>query len=561
MSRHQSREQLLRHLDGELSRFAAWQTAAHLKSCWACQVEFEHLKEEISAIVDAQSAVEPTIPPPPGPWSRLEPRLERARLDAVPAWKKAGRFSGRAFRQLAYSGTFLVIAGVGLSLWVGTRPVSAKEILTRVTAADRERLAITERQVIRQRVRVEKISGDASPKSARLDSWKSATSTYWDSKDETSAELLERYKSYGLESALPLSGAAIGAWVTAAGDEPSATGDRGLIDLEVRSDAKGRARGLERVSLHIMAEDWHLQQMTLTFTDTTYQITEEESSIIAREDVPRDVMARLTPYAEASSARVAPSSPVNPQVSSASLDDVEMEVRYGLHQIGADLGEAIEIVPEPPDRLRVEAQQVSPEIREKLVALLQGRNDVQLEFPAVAGSPPAAGARRILSQTSSLRTRPDPRIVTFFGSAEAQENYARSVLETTTCLLTRLYALRELAERWTADREQGLSADSKTKLDMIVQDHVSEILNATSELEKQVAPLMEHFGVPAARPIPSDTGASWREASNSGLDAVRRADRVLRALLTSSDSPLAIEEAIPQLQQSLDDVQRAAKQL
>src|SRR5512140_3604694 len=126
MNKHLSHEQLQRHLDGELSRFAAWQAAAHLKTCWACQVELDHLKEQIAAIVDAQSVVfAPSLPPPPGPWARLEPRLERASANRAPLWSKAAPLAGRSSfsARLAYCAAALAVVAVGFSLWFSAPPV------------------------------------------------------------------------------------------------------------------------------------------------------------------------------------------------------------------------------------------------------------------------------------------------------------------------------------------------------------------------------------------------------------------------------------------------------
>jgi hypothetical protein len=282
MTKHLSQEQLLRHVDGELSRVAAWQTAAHLKTCWACQVELGKLEEQIATIVNAESLVfGPSLPAPPGPWGRLEPRLQQANLDRVPFWKRFIPFAGRSVHtRLAYSGVALALVVVGLSLWVGVPQASAKEVLARVIAADARRFAIAPRQVVRQRVRVAQTSG-ASLTMAHMQSWKSPTATYWDSKDPIGAELLARYTSNGLEAALPLSPAAMETWVKVAGSELKATGDRGFIGVEAASNPHGRAQDLESVSLHVNKESWHLEEMTLAFTDATYQIAEEESSIIA----------------------------------------------------------------------------------------------------------------------------------------------------------------------------------------------------------------------------------------------------------------------------------------
>ena len=89
MTNHSSREQLLRYLDGELSSSAMRKTAAHLQACWSCQVEFDRLKQHIALIVDAEAEVfGPSLPPPPKPWPRIEPRLEKARQSSIPFWRK-----------------------------------------------------------------------------------------------------------------------------------------------------------------------------------------------------------------------------------------------------------------------------------------------------------------------------------------------------------------------------------------------------------------------------------------------------------------------------------------
>ena len=85
MTNHSSPEQLLRYLDGELSSSAMRKTAAHLQACWSCQVELDRLKQHIALIVDAEAEVfGPSLPSPPKPWPRIEPRLEKARQSSIP---------------------------------------------------------------------------------------------------------------------------------------------------------------------------------------------------------------------------------------------------------------------------------------------------------------------------------------------------------------------------------------------------------------------------------------------------------------------------------------------
>jgi hypothetical protein len=562
MTKHLSTERTLRYVDGELSKFATWQTTAHLKTCWACQAELDHLKDEIAAIVDAQTMVfTPSLPPPPGPWARLEPRLEQVRCRNVSLWTKLVPFAGQPLRlNLAYSGAALAVVLVALSLWVSPLPVSAKEVLSRLGAAEGKRLAVTERQVLRQRIRVARTSRVSSAKFARVESWQSLRSTYWDSGDPIGAELLKHYESYGLGSALPMSLAAVETWVKVAGDEPDARRGWNGITVAVAAGAASRARGLERVSFHVNTANWCLDELTLAFADATYQITEQDSSVIPREEVPLAVLARLEPLAPAPS-RVA-AAPAVPDAGGVpiDMDDLEMGVRYDLHQMGADLGEAIEIAPQASGVLRVEARQVSPDIKEKLIALLGRRGSVQLEFQVRGTGAPGRDATRTIPQTRGLIAPADPRVASFFGSAQAQETYTQSVLETSNTVLAHLHALQELAGRWPEDRERALSSGSRTSLDAMVRDHIRQVTAQTAELQKQLAPLMQHFEIPLAGSAPPRLAVSWQEASVSCLDTGRRVDRLLRSLLTASDSTLAPEEALPILRQDLRALERNTPQ-
>src|SRR5215471_7367280 len=76
MTKHLTREQLLNYLDGELPKAKMRAARDHIQSCWACRTELEHLQNDIGLIHDAQQQVVlPSLPPPPQPWPRLEPRL------------------------------------------------------------------------------------------------------------------------------------------------------------------------------------------------------------------------------------------------------------------------------------------------------------------------------------------------------------------------------------------------------------------------------------------------------------------------------------------------------
>jgi hypothetical protein len=302
--------------------------------------------------------------------------------------------------------------------------------------------------------------------------------------------------------------------------------------------------------------------ITLSFMDATYEITEQETAVVAQNEVPGEVLAVLNPPASNSSSRSVISgkqSAVLP-VPTVNLEDLEMTVRFDLHRIGADLGEGIEISATPPDHVLVDARQISPQLKAQVVALLANMPGVQLE---VATPSPGAAAHvtKIIPQQAPSNTPPDQRLVMFFGSAEAQENYTRLVLETDNAVVTRMYALGDLAARWPPDQQGRLSATAKGRLESMVYDHAREVLMETATLDKYLDPLLKAFDHPLNRNMVPASGIAWQQASRAALDATHQVDRLLRSLLTTSDDPLTPDQAVPQLQQRLYDLARAVREL
>jgi hypothetical protein len=558
MTGHLSQEELLRHLDGEMSNPGMRKAREHLQACWSCQVEFGRLKEHIAAIFDAQATiVAPSLPPPPAPWPRLERRLDRAtRSNSPPFWRKAISLGAGSVRaQLVLGAIVVALALVVFRVLDPVTTVSAKEVLARTSAADGGRLAIAGPRVVRQRVRVKRtLVAASSGETTRLESWKSVKSTYWKSAgNPVSTCLFDLYRQNGLASALPLSPPALQAWVKLAGAEPSASTSGENIEVHLSADASGREHGIEAISFQVQKRDWHVNQMTLSLADATFQITEEDSAIMDWREVPDDVQTQLEPAAAKSVRSVAIHS-----APSGNLDDLEMAVRYGLHRIDADLGENIEIAARPPDSLAVNAWSASPERKEQLATLFAHKPGVQLDF-----QPPAAihGAKKAVTplQAAASPQSHDLSLEQFFHGQETMESYTRAILEAGDGVLAHFYALRDLAARWPAEKDDSLSAGAKAQLAAMVRDHARDIRAGVSGWEAQLGVLLKDFDQQLSDA--SGSGPSWRAASASGFEAARRADQILRSLLTTSDAPLTVGDALPRLQQSLRNLELAIRDL
>ena len=296
---HLSREELLRYIDNELSKRGARKAAEHLCKCAGCAFELDRLKQDLAAITQAEIEIlERLLPAPPEPWPSLEWKLDAAATTSKNSRPRLFKpFTAIWKFPLAYGSAGLALLLCFLLIWGPLQPLSAKEVIERATAADTARLTITPQQVVRQRVRVtEKARLGSGEHTARMESWKSVRSAYWQTgSDSPNTNLHRHYEQNGLASDLPLSPPALGSWVKLAGSEPRASRNQGTIQIQVASNAEGRARGLDEFSFRVQARDWHVDEMTLSFEDAVFQIEEEDSSIFDRREVPADVLAKLEP--------------------------------------------------------------------------------------------------------------------------------------------------------------------------------------------------------------------------------------------------------------------------
>src|SRR5204862_597176 len=118
------------------------------------------------------------------------------------------------------------------------------------------------------------------------------------------------------------------------------------------------------------------------FSDAGFEITEAERREVARNEAPPGILAHLEPAPETASARLsdlaAPPATAVAHFPSLNLDDIEIEVRFALHHIDADLGEPVEVEREDGARVVVNAWSASPARQAELTALLGRKAHVAL---------------------------------------------------------------------------------------------------------------------------------------------------------------------------------------
>jgi hypothetical protein len=571
---------MLAYMDGELSKSETRRAEDHLHSCWTCLTEVERLKADIATILDAQNErFSPALPPPPKPWTSFETLLAR-RLPAQPAsvWMRLTAHQDEflsPIRVLMVSAIIVALVVCVYSIF-RTKAVSAKEVLQRVQAADSQRNAIAKNQVIRERVRIRKtMRGQSHPPLASIDTWKSPTAAYWNvtESDSPAAELKAQYQAHGIPVSLPLSAASVDSWGRAAGGAPTVSQQGSDVDVSFAGTSNGVEGTVERVNLLVQSETWQVKQMTLEFRDESFEVTQDEFDVLPTSAVPTELLAYLEPapplftqpVAHSVSGAVAGSIHL-PMVN---LDKAELDVFATLHSLKADLGEPVTVT-RSSQAIQVGVWELPPEQQDELRAALGDEPGVQVELTAprvplkesaiaLATPPTTTGGVPLHIEVESGDE--DKRLFTFFGSAEREQDFTNEALGTSTAILSHLYALRNLQGQFPPDKDISLNPAEQSQLHMLVQDHATAISTNLDALVRQFGPLDANFGVTPCTSSVAPTATSWQGESLKALDTARVIDHILRALLTTSQTPAAPDSALPEIDKNLCRLRAELKDL
>jgi hypothetical protein len=583
MNNHLTPQKMLGYIDGELSKSETQRAEEHLHSCWICLTEVERLKDDIALILNAQKEqFEPALPPPPKPWVSFETLLARS-MPAQPeaSWTRMNIFIRPLVSPARILVSSVVIAGLMILAYslLRSRTVSAKEVLRQVQIAGTRRATINKDQVIRERVHIRRIrQGENQQQSASVDTWKSPTATYWNVGDNNAAaaDLKAQYQAHGIPVSLPLSAASVDSWGKAAGGAPTVSHQGSDMDVSFAGTGNGVQGTVERVSLLVQPETWQVKQMTLEFPDESFEVTEDDYSVIPTSAVPADLLAYLEPEA----LPPALSQPVIPAVSGVAisaihlpmvnLDKAELKVFATLHGLKADLGEPVTVT-RSNQAVQVGVWQLPPERQDKLRAAFADQPGVQVELTAprillknsmiARATVPAPVSNGTPIHIDVESGGDDQRLLKFFGTPEREQDFTKEAIGTSTAILSHLYALRNLQGQFPLDKDVSLAPEEQTQLHMLVQDHATAISTNLDSLARQLGPLDANFSVTPCTSSVAPVAVSWQGGSLEALETARVVDHLLRALLTTSQAPAVPDSALPEIDQNLCRLRAELKNL
>ncbi len=513
--RHISDEELLSHLDGELSSRRAAEVRWHLQSCWNCRSRAEKMERAISELVDARNAFH-SAAPPPGEWHEFDARLSAAAREEA-AKKRAWR--SFSIPEVPVGIVAAAAAVLCLAVWLIESPsVSAQEVLHRAESAECSEIRGTSEPVIYQKIQARrKVRGRI--RTANIESW-----TDWSRQRvvrrgdaELWRDLDEMLRNNRMASRPLLSPAAYMSWRDGlkARKEQIVRGrlQNGSEVLEITTSVDGTPTpgSIREARLVVRTADWHSVKQSVRVgpqdDDREFELSELAFDVRPLAAVDKslfDVPPRVVPVPVIAPRAIPLALPPEP----APLDPDEVMARslLALHEVGACLREQIEVLRDSDGVLTARGVAETADRKSKLAGVLReaGVSRVEIETTedalrrlAVQRQPetalePTAPAEKFKSGKPPIADRwkdvLDPNEMTRLSNAAVtlSEEW-----------LAHAAALGRIDRHFPIDRTVKLSAHSAFLLGEAVKDHTAAMRRAVERFQEALASLRVPETAPA----------------------------------------------------------------
>jgi hypothetical protein len=225
-----------------------------------------------------------------------------------------------------------------------------------------------------------------------------------------------------------------------------------------------------------------------------------------------------------------------PLVIEASLAD-ELRAVAALHQLGADLGDPVEVAREG-GRVIVRGTGLSPVLERQIREAFLAMPGVELQFPGpgVASGPPSGSAatetppRSTAMPPASLPSAAPNRLEEQLGGHAQFEIFSSQLLDHQEAAMARIYALRRLAMQFPADEEKGLSPGDQRLLHDLGREHVNALSREIAAIRRLASPVLASMGA-SATPGAAADAATWQVAARDLFVAGRQVDSLIAALI------------------------------
>jgi hypothetical protein len=641
---HPTPEELLSYPDGELSRKQAEHLRAHLETCWSCRAQVAESQDAIRRFIRFRDQVlTPAIPLLPQVRRNLERDFDRLDAEALHfTW--SGRLS-RLFIShrpswrmvtLCLSTAAVIIAFLIVFQPFSSSGVSVAELLRNTEQAQIRSFMTVPQPVVYQKLHIRRTSKSHSlEEAATLEIWNDQrggkarrSSGGW---TEVSTENEERPQRDELESSsvrnltkppvlgeletlfqanrmdarAPLSVQSYQSWRQSLQQKKeevtitrSADGSPILI-LRTTPEGPTDSRRITDAEFIVRQQDWHPLEEKLSTEDQEYRITELQYEVLPLANIAQSIFPEpvavapvISPAANLKESVTVPSLPGPTDLAAA-----EVDARVALHEVGADLGEQIEVAQTPAGQIEVRGLANSEGRKLELSQALRDIHNVVVNIQSVeeaskrdrptddvtADGVTARGAKNpsIFSQSIALgasqadvvttrlpiqqaletyfaeqrRQRPPSEKVVTPETSEIQKQIADlsgRAVESSNRALLEAWALRHLAQRYSADELSKLPPASRQKLQVLIRDHVRMLRERMENVSSLLRPvLISIVGNKTAQtpPLPAGETAvigsdlAWPALPWGVIDKTTQVDRLINGLFAGAGLPLEDEHA------------------
>ena len=526
---------LLAYLDGELPARQAAKVRRHLEACWECRAELEALQNTVAECMRyRKNVLAANLPPPPAPWKDLSRDFSRidaeiARAPRIDRWRVPG-----SLRWAAAAAALVLTAGLLFQHFRETPAVQAAALLQRSEAIAQTQPA--RKRVLQVRTRTRQFTRVVG-QPAQAASAPAVASLF----------ITARYDWND-----PLSARAFAAW---RGTLVGKTDEVSNVPEGYRVRTSAPSGELESASLTLRNTDLHPVQGRFEFRNSEWvELTE-----LAETSTSDDHISALN-HVEAPLRRVVPSQPAASSSGSSASISEELQVLAALHEIGADLGDPVEVT-RSDGQVLVSGVGLPPQRQTQIERAVGAIPNVAVRFgdPAsVAPLPeePAPPAPRRSSEPKAAGLQ--SKLQQALGDRANFERFSSQMLDWSDAAMARVYALRALAQRFPAAAEQEIAPADRQVLTDLAFAHASALGKAVADLERALAPVLVSLGGEPAQGQPV-TGAAWQATAEDLFRTSRRVEVLLSALVGAA--PAANPNQVPsQLLNAIRDLRAETQQ-
>ena len=527
LKHHPEDEQLLRYADGELPARVAAEVRSHLEVCWQCRTDLQELQTVIGECVKYRKEVmQPNLPGPPVPWGDLYGRFEE-----IDASAERRSVSNRVIQLLGFpvrharrwvpaALAFAVILAL-VYQYSFTPGVEAAELLRKASAAADLAPRKARRLQIRTRTR-------RFIRPSRVEQRLAA-----DVDEQASVAALFQAAHYSWED--PLSARSYQVWrdrLSERRDQVATLRDAQSTKVNgYRIETSTRSSELTQATLTLSVPDLLPVEGRFEFRNHDWV---EITQVVGGPEQPAEAAATNERHAAAAPAPAGLPQPMTEAKPASSAGD-ELHILDALHELGADLGDPIE-VKRAGGEILVTAVGIPVERQRQIQDALGSKPNVVLRFSEAA--PPSLQPEDTrLSETTAgkkeagLRTKMEDQL----GGRRYVEQLTRQILEMSELMMSRAYALRRLADQMPPGVETELSVQDRQLLLSLHHDHMSALTRQDAEIERALDPVLASLGAPdpgaGKSPIPP---GNWQACTEELFQAARHVDRQLAQMLDAA---------------------------